>query len=60
MDSCLFQNLITFAQLFMNQKVRENSRVINAFSNLYIYDLLCWCYDEVFRHPRTKFLRQVS
>ena len=35
MDSCLFQNLITFAQLFMNQKVRENSRVINAFSNLY-------------------------
>lgn len=60
MDSCLFQNLITFAQLFMNQKVRENSRVINAFSNLYIYDLLCWWYDEVFRHPRTKLLRQVS
>lgn len=41
MDSCLSQNLITFAQLFMNQKVRENSRVINAFPNLYIYDLLC-------------------
>ena len=60
MDSCLSQNLITFAQLFMNQKVRENSRVINAFPNLYIYDLLCWCYDEVFQLPRTKLLRQLS